>query len=94
MRSCTRSVRYLTLESRRLKHNAPNLTSESGMRLDPAHDALQDQFLINLEDEWQRRWWSSEFGITPEALIEAVALVGPRSKAVREHVAASDQARG
>lgn len=62
------------------------------MRLDPDHARLQDEFLINLDQEWQCRWWSSEFGITPEQLRLAVERVGPRSKAVRAHVTAASGA--
>ncbi len=49
---------------------------------------MQDEFLINLDLEWQRRWWSNELGVTPEQIRLAIEKVGPRSKAVREHLAA------
>jgi hypothetical protein len=48
---------------------------------------IQDQFHINLQQEWQRRWWSHELGVTEEQLAAAVEKAGPRSKAVREHLA-------
>ena len=39
--------------------------------------------LINLDQEWQCRWWSKELGVTPRELKEAIQQVGPTSRAVR-----------
>ena len=42
--------------------------------------------LINPDQEWQCRWWSKELGVTPRQLKEAIAQVGPMSKAVRAYL--------
>jgi hypothetical protein len=54
---------------------------------DSTQRPTHDEFHINLQQEWQRRWWSHELGVTQEELAAAVEKAGPRSKAVREHLA-------
>jgi hypothetical protein len=56
------------------------------MQPDSPQQRLQDEFLINLDQEWECRWWSNELGVTPEQIRVAIEKVGPRSKAVREHL--------
>jgi hypothetical protein len=52
------------------------------MRADPN----QDDFIINLEQDWQCRWWSREFGVAPERLRQAVREAGPLARNVRLHL--------
>ena len=56
------------------------------MRGSTQNHADQDNFLISLDQDWQCRWWSKEFGVSPAELKAAIREVGPRSKAVREYL--------
>jgi hypothetical protein len=42
---------------------------------------------IDLEQPWQRRWWSKELAVSEEELIAAIRSVGCSSYAVRRHLA-------
>jgi hypothetical protein len=48
----------------------------------------QDNFIINLDEDWQCRWWSKEFGVAPEILKKAIREVGPLARNVRCHLQA------
>ena len=43
-------------------------------------------FEIDASQEWQCRWWSHAFRVTPEEVREAVLEVGRSANAVREHL--------
>ncbi|WP_144637770.1 DUF3606 domain-containing protein [Bordetella genomosp. 13] len=41
-----------------------------------------DRSRINVEEEWECRYWSEKFGVTQDQLREAVHQVGPSVEAV------------
>ena len=52
------------------------------MRADPN----QDDFIINLDQDWQCRWWSKELGVAPATLKAAIREAGPLARNVRLHL--------
>lgn len=46
----------------------------------------QDRARINLNEEYEIRYWSKEFGVTEARLREAIAAVGVSSAKVREYL--------
>lgn len=49
-------------------------------------DLNQENFIINLDQDWQCRWWSKELGVAPEILKEAIREVGPLARNVRRYL--------
>lgn len=49
--------------------------------------APQDAKRIALGEDYEVRYWSGRFGVTPEQLRDAVEAVGNSSKAVGKHLA-------
>jgi hypothetical protein len=47
----------------------------------------QDRSRINLNEDWEIRYWTKELGVTKERLEDAIAKVGNSTDAVREQVA-------
>ncbi|GAB1579524.1 DUF3606 domain-containing protein [Bordetella petrii] len=47
----------------------------------------RDRARVNIDEEWERRYWSEQFGVTLEQLQEAVRQVGPSVEAVRSYLA-------
>lgn len=45
-----------------------------------------DRNRINVNEEYELRDWSKSLGVTPEELKRAVAQVGDRADAVRQHL--------
>lgn len=45
-----------------------------------------DRMAIDIEEEWQRQFWSTRFGVTQEALRAAVQAVGPHAEAVSKYL--------
>ena len=45
-----------------------------------------DRSRINVNEEYELRDWSKSLGVTPEELKRAVAQVGDRADAVRQHL--------
>lgn len=45
-----------------------------------------DRNRINVNEEYELRDWSKSLGVTPEELKRAVARVGDRADAVRQHL--------
>jgi Protein of unknown function (DUF3606) len=62
-------------EGRRLDIEAPGA--------EPPH--AQDHWRINLDEEWERRFWSREFGVSEGDLRQAVGAVGNLAGSVRAH---------
>lgn len=46
-----------------------------------------DRARVNVNEEWERRWWCNEFGCTESQLRAAVNAVGVSAAAVRAHLA-------
>lgn len=46
----------------------------------------QDAARINLNEDYEVRYWTEELGVSEEELRQAVQRVGSTSKAVREHL--------
>jgi len=46
----------------------------------------QDRSRINVNEEWELRYWTKELGLSPEELRKAVQEAGTSAKAVREHL--------
>ena len=61
------------------EHTMPDNTSSSGG---------QDRQRIDVSQDYELRDWSKKFGVSPEALREAVEAVGDRADAVEEYLRA------
>ena len=48
----------------------------------------QENFIINLDQDWQCRWWSKELGVAPDLLKDAIRQAGPLARNVRRHLQA------
>lgn len=48
----------------------------------------QDRQRINVNQDYELRDWSKKFGVSPEALRDAVQAVGDRADAVEEYLRA------
>lgn len=46
----------------------------------------QDRARVNVNEEWERRWWCKEFGCTEQQLRDAVRAVGVMVVDVRRHL--------
>jgi len=46
----------------------------------------QDRSRINVNEEWELRYWTKELGLSPDELRKAVQEAGTSAKAVREHL--------
>jgi hypothetical protein len=46
----------------------------------------QDASRINVNEEWELKYWCRELGVTPEELRAAVSQVGVMASAVRKHL--------
>ncbi len=49
----------------------------------------QDRSRVNLNEDWEVRWWARAWEITPEQLREAVKQVGTSASAVAKHLGKS-----
>jgi len=47
----------------------------------------EDPKKININQDWEVRYWCKELGVTAEELVEAVKAVGPMVEDVRAYVA-------
>ncbi|MBV7485812.1 DUF3606 domain-containing protein [Bordetella sp. BOR01] len=55
---------------------------------DNLHDrGPRDRSRVNIDEEWERHYWSQELGITVEQLQEAVHQVGPSVENVQAYLA-------
>jgi len=55
---------------------------------DNLHDrGPRDRAHVNINEAWECRYWSEQFGVTVEQLQEAVHQVGPSVEAVRSYLA-------
>lgn len=45
-----------------------------------------DRSRINVHEDWERRYWTQQLGVSEEQLRAAVAAVGPTVAAVRAHL--------
>jgi hypothetical protein len=46
----------------------------------------QDRSRIDVNEDYELRYWTKELGVSPDVLKSAVQKVGPTAKAVREHL--------
>ena len=46
----------------------------------------QDRSRINVNEEWELRYWTEELGVSKERLAELVKEVGPTVAAVRQRL--------
>jgi hypothetical protein len=46
----------------------------------------QDRSRVNVNEEWERRWWCKEFRCTEQQLRDAVRAVGVSADKVRQHL--------
>ena len=46
----------------------------------------QDRSRINVNEDWEVRYWTRELGVTKEELEKAVQQAGPSVTAVRQHL--------
>lgn len=47
----------------------------------------RDRSVVYIGLEWERRWWSERFGVSPAVLRDAVRQVGPMVKDIERHFA-------
>jgi hypothetical protein len=52
----------------------------------PEAPTAQDHWRVNLDEDWERHFWSREFGVSEEQLRAAVAAVGNLAGSVRSHL--------
>ena len=45
-----------------------------------------DRSRINVNEDWELKYWSKKFGVSPEQLREAVELVGVNAAEVEKHL--------
>jgi hypothetical protein len=53
--------------------------------------AAPDDHLIDTGQEQQIRFWTEEFGVSRQELLDAVNTVGPSAEAVKEHLGKGSQ---
>ena len=53
---------------------------------DPSKKGRPDRDRINIEEDYEVRYWSEQLGVSREQLQSAVAKVGPMLKDVRDHL--------
>jgi hypothetical protein len=46
----------------------------------------QDRSRINVDEDWEVRYWTKELGVTKEQLEQAVKTAGTNVAAVRQHL--------
>lgn len=46
----------------------------------------RDRSRINVNEDYELRYWSEKFGVPPDVLKQAVAAVGPVAKTVEAHL--------
>ncbi|HUQ92096.1 MAG TPA: DUF3606 domain-containing protein [Bryobacteraceae bacterium] len=54
----------------------------------------QDRARINMNEEWEVRYWTTELGISEEELRTIVQKVGPSAEAVRREATGRGRAAG
>jgi hypothetical protein len=59
---------------------------EEGMADDKSKRGPQDRSRINLSEDYEVRYWSDKFGVTPHLLKEAVKKVGNSADAVEKEL--------
>lgn len=55
---------------------------------DKATRGASDRRTIDIEDEYDVRYWSEVLGVTPDRLRVVVGKVGPMAQKVRQHLRA------
>jgi hypothetical protein len=53
---------------------------------DPSNRGGQDKQRINLSQDYEVRYWTDKFGVTPDELRDAVDKVGDRASAVAQEL--------
>ncbi len=61
-------------------------TPEAVMSDDPNNTGSPDRDRINLNEDYELRYWSQALGVTPERLRSVVEAVGTSVAAVRRHL--------
>lgn len=56
------------------------------MAIDDKQPAPRDRSRIDVDQDWELRWWAKAFNASPEELKRAVAAVGPSAAAVARHL--------
>jgi hypothetical protein len=49
----------------------------------------QDRSRVNVNEEWEVRYWTKEFGVNEDQLRKAVQKVGPSTDAIRKELKAA-----
>lgn len=53
---------------------------------DPKQRGPQDRSRVNVEQDYELKYWSEKFGVSSDKLREAVRKVGPSADAVERHL--------
>jgi hypothetical protein len=59
-------------------------TSEKAMSDDKNNLGAQDRSRININEDYELRYWSEKFGVTPVRIKDAVNAVGPMADKVEQ----------
>ena len=65
---------------------APNVGTTEGVLMRAREG--RESFIINIDQDWQCRWWSKELGVSPVDLKKAIRQAGPLVRNVRQHLQA------
>jgi hypothetical protein len=57
----------------------------------PQERGPQDRARVNIEQDYERRWWSKKWGVSEDRLIKAVDDVGNSASAVAKHLGKADR---
>jgi len=64
----------------------PPITLETPMSDDKNSAGSPDRDRINVNEDYELRYWTTTLGVSAEELRAAVAAVGPTAVAVRKHL--------
>jgi hypothetical protein len=73
----------------------PKIDEQNGRALQPKETTMSDDLKnrgpadrsrVNVNEDWERRYWCKEFGCTEQQLRDAVKAVGVMADKVRSHL--------
>jgi hypothetical protein len=66
--------------------SSPPITLETPMSDDKNNAGSPDRDRINVNEDYELRYWTTTLGVSSDELRAAVAAVGPTAVAVRKHL--------
>jgi hypothetical protein len=49
--------------------------------------ASNKRYVIDITKHWHVAWWAAEFGVSDDALLDAIDIVGTQARAVERYLA-------